>query len=91
MGEILRVDLDRLRTVADRVWASAEEIGGMQWPGPDPGALAGSATAGSVSPTVVTAQLEDVVADMRGWVLAARDAADAFERADHDGGGRIGG
>ena len=87
----MRVELDRLRAVADRVWDAAGEIGEMRWPGLDPDELRGSAVAGTASPTLVAARLEDVVANMRGWVMAARTSADALERADREHGGRIGG
>ncbi len=87
----MRVDLDRLRAVADRVWDAAGEIGEMRWPGLDPDELRGSAVAGTASQTLVTARLEDVVANIRGWVMAARTSADALERADREHGGRIGG
>lgn len=87
----MRVDLDRLRAVADRVWDAAGEIGEMRWAGLDPDELRGSAVAGIASPTLVAAQLEDVVANMRGWVVAARTSADALERADSEHGDRISG
>jgi hypothetical protein len=89
MGEITAVDLNRLRRVADRVWDAATEIGGMQWPGLGQDALRGSAVADIASPAHVAAQLEDLVADMRGWALAARGSADALERADREHGDRM--
>lgn len=87
----MRVDLDRVRAVADRVWEAAGEIGEMRWPGLDPDELTGSAVGGIASPTLVAARLEDVRANMAGWVIAARTSADALERADREHGDRIGG
>ena len=34
------------------------------------------------APDLIAAKLADVIANMRGWAVAARMAADAFERAD---------
>jgi len=49
---------------------------------PPAAALTGS-TVGSVpAPDLIAAKLTDVIANMRGWAVAARMAADAFERAD---------
>ena len=92
MGDFTRVDVDRLRGVADRVWAIADEIGALPCPALDPGALPGSRVAVSQadSMSAVVAELEDVVAGLRGWALAARGAAEEFERADRDGGDRLG-
>ncbi len=44
--------------------------------------LTGSATGAVAAPDLIAAKLADVIANMRGWALAARMAADAFERAD---------
>jgi len=87
----MRVDLGQVRAVADRVRDAAAEIGEMRWPGLDPDELRGSAVGGIASSALVTARLEDMVADMRGWAVAARTSADALERADREHGGRIGG
>lgn len=89
MGEFTRVDVERLRGVADRIWAIADEIGALPCPALDPAALPGSRVA-AVSAAAVVAELEDVAAGLRGWALAARRAAEEFERADRDGGDRLG-
>lgn len=89
MGEFTRVDVERLRRVADRVWAIADEIGALPCPVLDPAALPGSRVA-ALSAAAVVAELEDVAAGLRGWALAARGAAEEFERADRDGGDRLG-
>jgi hypothetical protein len=81
MGEIVEVDLTQLRAVADRVVDAAEQIAQMRWPTLDPDDLRGSA---------VGARLTEVVANMRGWALAAHMSADAFERADRRNGERLG-
>ena len=93
MGEFTRVDLERLRGVADRIWAIADEIGALPCPVLGPDALPGSRVAAVSqvdSMATVVAELEDVAAGLRGWALAARRAADAFEGADRDGGDRLG-
>jgi hypothetical protein len=91
MGEIMRVDLDQLRAIADRVWDTAGDIDEMPWPALDPDALSGSAVAGVTSPIHIEAELADVVANMRGWAMAARLSADALEHADREHGERLGG
>jgi hypothetical protein len=91
MGEIMRVDLKRLRGVADRVWDAACDISAIPLAGVHPDELSGSTVTDAASPASVIAELGDVVADMRGWALAARSSADALERADDEHGERIGG
>ena len=44
--------------------------------------LAGSAVGKVAAPDLIAAKLTDVIANLRGWAVAARMAADAFERAD---------
>ena len=34
------------------------------------------------APVLIAARLNDVIANMRGWAVAARMSADAFEHAD---------
>ncbi len=91
MGEITRVDRDRLHGVANRVCTAADEIDDVRWPGLEPGALPGSAVVGIAEPTTIAARVADVTADIRTWVLAARASADALERADREHGDRFGG
>ncbi|WP_264060053.1 DUF7162 family protein, partial [Mycolicibacterium psychrotolerans] len=69
MGEFTRVDLERLRGVADRIWAIADEIGALPCPALDRDALPGSRVA-AVSAATVVDELEDVAAGLRGWALA---------------------
>jgi hypothetical protein len=90
MGEIVEVDLTRLRAVADRVMEAAETIAQMRWPTLDPDDLRGSAVGNAAAPALVAARLADVVANMRGWALAAHMSADAFERADRRAGEHLG-
>jgi hypothetical protein len=90
MGEIVEVDLSQLRAVANSVMESAEQIAQMRWPTIDPDDLQGSAVGNVPAPVLVAARLTDVVANMRGWALAARMSADAFERADRGNGQRLG-
>ncbi|WP_101947113.1 hypothetical protein [Mycobacterium sp. 3519A] len=89
MGEIVEVDLTRLRAVANRVMESAEKIAQMRWPTLNPDDLQGSAVGNIAAPVLVAARLTDVVANMRGWAVAAHMSADAFERADRSNGERL--
>jgi hypothetical protein len=82
MGGHTEVDLDALRAVADRVTEAADAIAAMQWPALPEGDLSGSATGRVAAPDLIAAKLADVVDNMRGWAVAARMSADAFERAD---------
>jgi hypothetical protein len=90
MGEIVEVDLTQLRTVANRVMDAAEQIAQMRWPALDPDDLQGSVVRNIAAPVLVAAKLTDVVANMRGWAVAAHMSADAFERADRRNGERFG-
>jgi hypothetical protein len=90
MGEIAEVDLTQLRVVADQVMAAADEIAEMRWPALDPDELQGSAVGRIAAPVLVAARLIEVVANMRGWAMAAHMSADAFERADRRNGERFG-
>jgi hypothetical protein len=90
MGEIAEVDLAQLRAVADGVKAAADRIAEMRWPALDPDELAGSAVGRVPAPALVAARLTDVVANMRGWAVAAHMSVDAFERADRRNGERFG-
>jgi hypothetical protein len=83
MGGRTELNPTELRAVADRVFAAAQQIAEMRWPTLAPGELAGSAVCGIAAPELVAARLTDVVANMRGWAVAANASADAFERAEH--------
>ena len=89
MGGHTEVDLTELRDVADHVMEVAHEIAEMRWPTLDPDDLQGSAVGNVAAPVKVAARLTDVVANMRGWALAAHMSADAFERADRRTGERL--
>lgn len=90
MGANTEVDLDRLRTVADRVMSAADAIGEIRWPTMDSDELPGSAVAGIAAPDLITARLDDVVANLRDWALTAHLSADALERADRRNADRYG-
>ncbi|MGE2720754.1 DUF7162 family protein [Mycolicibacterium celeriflavum] len=90
MGEIVEVDVSQLRSVADRVMTAADRIAEMPWPELNPDDLRGAAVAAVAAPMPVAPGLADVVATMRGWALAARISADAFERAEQRTGDRLG-
>jgi hypothetical protein len=89
MGGRTEVDLILLRTVADNVMQAADAIAAMRWPGLDPDDLQGSAVGRVAAPDLVAARLTEVVANMRGWALAAHMSADALERADRRNGHRF--
>ncbi|UUO03758.1 hypothetical protein M4D79_13085 [Mycolicibacterium novocastrense] len=82
MGEIVEVDVSQLRTVANRVMTAADQIAEMRWPELNPDELAGAAVADVAATDAVAPGLAEVVANMRGWALAARMSAEAFERAE---------
>jgi len=90
MGGRTEVDLTQLRNVANRVIQAADAIAEMRWPGLDPDYLQGSAVGNIAAPDLVAARLTDVVANMRGWAVAAHMSADAMERADRRNGDRLG-
>jgi hypothetical protein len=90
MGEIVEVDVSQLRTVADRVMTAAERIAEMHWPELDHDELRGAAVGNIATSAPVAPGLAEVVANMRGWALAARISADAFERAERHNGDRLG-
>ena len=89
MGGRTEVDLGELRTVADRVMQAADTIAEMRWPGLDPDDLQGSAVGRIAAPDLVAARLNEVVANMRGWALAAHMSADALERVDRHNGDQL--
>jgi hypothetical protein len=90
MGGRTEVDLTQLRTVANNVMQAADAIAEMRWPGLDPDGLQGSAVGRVAAPHLVAARLTEVVANMRGWALAAHMSVDALERAEVRNGERFG-
>jgi NADPH-dependent curcumin reductase CurA len=86
MGGRTEVDLTQLRTVADHVMQAADVIAEMRWPGLDPDDLEGSSVGRVPATELVAAQLTNVVANMRGWAVAAHMSADALERVDRRNG-----
>ncbi|TRW78974.1 hypothetical protein FK535_23505 [Mycolicibacterium sp. 018/SC-01/001] len=91
MGEITRVDVERLRQLADRIAAIADDIEALRCPALDGAALPGSAVADVAGAPALADEFDDMVAGLRGWALAARRSAEAFEDADRDSGGRLAG
>ena len=87
MGGNTEVDLSALRAVADHVTEAADAIAEIHWPTLPVDELRGSG--GVPAPDLIAAKLTDVIANMRGWAVAARMAADAFERADRRGADRF--
>ena len=86
MGGRTEVDLTQLRTVANHVMEAADTISEMRCSGLNPDDLQGSAVGRIAAPDLVAARLSDVVANMRGWAVAAHMSADALERADRRNG-----
>ena len=82
MGGNTEVDLDALRAVAEHVTQAAATIAEIHWPTMPADELPGSTVGAVPAPDLIAAKLADVIANMRGWAVAARMAADAFERAD---------
>ncbi len=83
MGGNTEVDLSALRAVADRVTEAAGAIAEMHWAAMPADDVKGSAVGAVPAPDLIAAKLADVLANMRGWAVAAHMAADAFERADN--------
>jgi hypothetical protein len=82
MGGNTEVDLGALRSIADHVTEAADVIDEMRWPTMPTDDLLGSSVGSVPAPDLIAAKLTDVIANMRGWAVAARLSADAFERAD---------
>lgn len=82
MGEIAHVDLDRLRAVAARFWAAADDVAGLGMPRLDQEQLPSSAVGAVLAADLIAGQIGDVVASLNGWALAARTSAEAFQHAD---------
>ena len=89
MGGRTEIDLTQLRAVADLVMDAAEQIAEMHWPTLDADELRGSAVGGIAAPVLIAAHLNDILATMRGWAIAARMSATAFEAADRQNGERF--
>ncbi|MCW2689787.1 MAG: hypothetical protein JWR37_4677 [Mycobacterium sp.] len=89
MGGNTEVDLVRLRDVANRVMNAANTIAELRFPGLDADDLRGSAVGGIAAPDLIAARLNDVVANMRGWAVAAHMSADALERSERHNAARF--
>ncbi len=89
MGGNTEVDLDALRAVADHVSEAADAIAEMRWPALRSNELTTVSGRRCRAPDLIAARLTDVVANMRGWAVAAHMSADAFERADRRSGDRF--
>jgi hypothetical protein len=77
------IDVTALRAVADHVTEAADAIAELPWPAMPVEEVSGSAVGALSAPVLIAAKLTDVIANMRGWAVAARMAADAFEGADN--------
>ncbi|WP_197379679.1 DUF7162 family protein [Mycolicibacterium mengxianglii] len=83
------VDPGRLRAVADHLEQAADALTGCPVPGPDPGALRGSAVGALAGPPGAAAQVRQLATDLHGWASAARNSADALANADRDNASRL--
>ena len=88
MGEIARVDLERLRSLADRITAVAGDVTELRPTALGDG-LIGSAAAAAVAGHSLGDRVGEVAAGLRGWAQAARQSADALEQADRAHTGRF--
>ena len=88
MGEIARVDLERLRSLADRITAVAGDVTELRPTALGDG-LTGSAAAAAVAGHSLGDRVGEVAAGLRGWAQAARQSADALEQADRAHTGRF--
>ena len=88
MGEIARVDLERLRSLADRITAVAGDVTELRPTAMGDG-LIGSAAAAAVAGHSLGDRVGEVAAGLRGWAQAARQSADALEQADRAHTGRF--
>ena len=88
MGEIARVDLERLRSLADRITAVAGAVTELRPTALGDG-LIGSAAAAAVAGHSLGDRVGEVAAGLRGWAQAARQSADALEQADRAHTGRF--
>jgi hypothetical protein len=83
MGGNTEIDVTALRAVADHVTEAADAIAETHWAAMPVEELTGSVVGAVPAPALIAAKLSDVIAKMRGWAVAARMAADAFEGADN--------
>lgn len=88
MGEIASVDLEQLRSFADRVTAAARDVTELRPCALDDG-LTGSAAAAAVAAQPVDDRIAEIAAGLRRWAEAARQSAGALEQADRDHTGRL--
>ena len=88
MGEIARVDLERLRSLADRITAVAGDVTELRPTALGDG-LIGSAAAAAVAGHSLGDRVGEVAAGLRGWAQAARQSVDALEQADRAHTGRF--
>jgi len=81
MSEV-SVALGALRAAADHLDGTADRLSEISWPTIEPAALAGAAVSVVATSARAAAYTGDVIAEMRGWAVAARSIAAEFERAE---------
>jgi hypothetical protein len=89
MGQIARVDIDRLHAMAGEFSACAEAVGGICRPRLDGAALPDSIVGQVVAADLIAGQVADLTASLNGWALLARTSAGAFRTVDAANGERL--
>lgn len=89
MGQIARVDADRLHALAGEFSACAEAVGDLRRPSLDAAALPDSMAGQVVAADLVAGQIAHLVTSLTRWALLARTSAEAFRNADTANGERM--
>jgi hypothetical protein len=85
------VDLDRLRTVANRVERSADALRRFRFAGLDADELRGSEVGPLTRPALVAARLDELIDAISAWAGAARAVGGRIDEADENTADRLGG
>jgi hypothetical protein len=83
------VDVERLRTIANRVERSANALSCFRIAEMCRSDLPGSAVAAIPGPARIAEAFDLVIANMLEWVDVARNSADGFERTEQEHAGRL--
>lgn len=88
MDEIpVSVDLNKLRTVANRVEQSAQALSRFRMPELSQADLPGSAV--TKLPVVLADYFDNVIEEMTAWARVARASADALDRTEQESATRL--
>jgi hypothetical protein len=83
------VDVDKLRTIVDRIERSANALSCFRIAEIRQSDLPGSAVGRIPGPARMAEAFDLVAANMLEWVDVARNAADSFERTEQETAGRL--